>query len=336
MTAFEERRNLLSQIEDERNSKVVLYVTGDRQGLETQIGQDVIDLFVDHLDAIGPVEKISLMLYTSGGSTSAAWNLVNLIQMFCDDFEVIAPGKCMSAGTLIALGANRIVMTKQATLGPIDPTLQHPLGPPIPGGNPEARAGVSVEAVNGYLDAIRAYASSADLEISALIDLSNKVHPLVLGQIFRSRQQIRDLARRLLTRHTHDSDELEKIIAFLCSDSGSHDYTINRREAGNLGLNVEKCSEPLYVLLRSLRESYSENMELRTPYDISALAAAVSSDRVEYAHTRAIIESTVHGAHHFLTSGVLERTEMLGDTAGMPPGIAIQDQRKFDGWRKVA
>ena len=86
-------------------------------------------MFVDHLDAIGPVDKISLVLYTAGGSVSVAWKLVNLIRMFCDDFEVIVPGKCMSAGTLITLGAHRTVMTKQATLEPIDPSIRHPPPP---------------------------------------------------------------------------------------------------------------------------------------------------------------------------------------------------------------
>ena len=76
MSEFNARTELLRQIEEDRDSKVVLYATGDRRGLETRIGQDVIDLFVDHLDEIGPVPKISLVLYTSGGSTSAAWNLV--------------------------------------------------------------------------------------------------------------------------------------------------------------------------------------------------------------------------------------------------------------------
>ena len=121
------RKGILQRIEGIRDSSAILYVTGDRPGLETRIGQDIIDLFVDHLDEIGPVEKISLILYTTGGSTSAAWNLVNLLQMFCEHLEVITLGKCMSAGTLISLGANNIIMTKQATLGPIDPSLQHPL-----------------------------------------------------------------------------------------------------------------------------------------------------------------------------------------------------------------
>lgn len=132
----------------------------------------------------GPVKKISLILQTHGGGTSAAWNLVDLIHMFCDDFEVISPAKCMSAGTLISLGADRIFMTKQATLGLIDPTLQHPLGPQIPGRSPDARAGVSVEAVNGYLDEVRACKGGPDFEGRALPDLSNKVHPLVLWPNF--------------------------------------------------------------------------------------------------------------------------------------------------------
>lgn len=336
MDGIDERKDLLRRIEEERSSKAILYVTGDRQGLQTQIGQDIIDPFVDHLDALGPVERLSLILYTSGGKTSAAWNLVNLLQMFCDDLEVIAPGKCMSAGTLVSLGANRIVMTKQATLGPIDPTIQHPLGPSIPGAGPESRAGVSVEAVRGYLDAVRSSNDDNQLEGQALLDLAQQVHPLVLGEIFRSQQQIRSLAQRLLARHITDADKTDRIIEFLCSDSGSHDYTINRREAADLGLTVEKCSESLYELLRQLRGSYSATMELQTPYDVSSLAHA--GQNISYRYTRAVIESVDHGAHHFVSEGEVVATELIGPSqSGGPPvkQTAIHDQRKFEGWRKI-
>ena len=316
---------------------MILYVTGDRQGLGAQIGQDVIDLFVDHLDAIGPTAKISLILYTSGGDTSAAWNLVNLIQIFCDEFEIIAPGKCRSAGTLISLGADRIVMTKQATLGPIDPAIQHPLGPPIPGASPEARAQVSVEAVYGYLDAVKACSQDESLRVQALLDLSNKVHPLVLGQIFRSRQQIRDLAKRLLPRHSNDSDKVKKIIDFLCSESGSHDYTINRREAKQLGLNIENCTEGLYKVLRQLRESYSETLDLRKPYDPNTLAR--QGQTVEYEFTRAMVESTTFAAHHYVSQGSIETTKLISPSQPGQPAIeqmAIQDRRRFEGWINIA
>lgn len=337
MSGIAERRKLLARIEAERSSRAILYITGDRQGLETQIGQDIIDPFVDHLDAIGPVGRVSLVLYTSGGNTSTAWNLVNLLHMFCDNLEVIAPGKCMSAGTLISLGADRIVMTKQATLGPIDPTIQHPLGPPIPGASPDARAGVSVEAVRGYLDAVKVYGGDRQLEGQALLDLAEQVHPLVLGQIFRSQQQIRSLAQRLLKRHISAPEVSNSIIEFLCSESGSHDYTINRREATDLGLPVEKCSQPLYDLLKLLRASYSSDMELHVPYDLNALGASPGTNR--YCYTRALIESTgFDTAHHFVSEGEVHATPI--PAAGHPgapavPQVAIQDNRQFEGWRRI-
>ena len=336
MSRAAERLELLDQIEKNRNSKTILYVTGDRPGLETQIGHSIIDLFVDHLDVIGPVPKLSLVLYTSGGSISAAWNLVNLLHMFCDELEIIAPGKCMSAGTLISLGADRIVMTKQATLGPIDPTLQHPLGPSIPGANEESRADVSVEAVMGYLEAIRSTDRGRLIEGNAMLDLSDKVHPLVLGEIFRSQLQIRSLAQRLLDRHLQGQNKIDQIIEFLCSESGSHDYTINRREAVELGLPVEKCSESLYQILLRLRKSYSDEMELRIPYDLTVLAS--SGQSVLYQHTRALIESSEHGAHQFVSEGELMTTELVGPTQSgghLLTQTAIQDRRTFEGWRQV-
>ena len=53
-----------------------------------------------------------------------------MIRLFCDEFEVIVPSKAHSTATLICLGADRVVMTKQATLGPIDPGINDPPNPP--------------------------------------------------------------------------------------------------------------------------------------------------------------------------------------------------------------
>ena len=82
---YEERKKIYSLIEEERNTKVIAYVTGDRVNLETQIWDEVPDIFIEHLDAIGNVNKISLLLYTRGGDTLAAWSIVNLIREFCNE-----------------------------------------------------------------------------------------------------------------------------------------------------------------------------------------------------------------------------------------------------------
>ena len=63
------RLPLLQQLANMRNSQVILYVTSDRRGLETKIASDVLPLFTNHLDTIGDVKKISLVLYTQGGET---------------------------------------------------------------------------------------------------------------------------------------------------------------------------------------------------------------------------------------------------------------------------
>lgn len=215
MPGFLTRLPILQEIEKVRESSVILYVTGDRPGMETQISPEVIDLFVDHLDAMWPTKKISLVLYTPGGNTAAAWQLVNLLRTFCDELEVIVPSKALSSGTLISLGANRIVMTKQASLGPIDPSLNGPLNPPIPGGAPNHKAPVSVEAVQGFLDVVQDQLGVKDSQSLASVwnHLSDKIHPLVLGQIFRTRSQIRTLAKRLLAYQEIDDDKKEGIIS---------------------------------------------------------------------------------------------------------------------------
>lgn len=52
-------------------------MTGERQNLQTQIAHDALVPFVALLDAIGPTKKISLVPETNGGSTAAAWRLIN-------------------------------------------------------------------------------------------------------------------------------------------------------------------------------------------------------------------------------------------------------------------
>lgn len=329
---FRRRKALYNAIERQRDTKIISYITGDRANAETQIGADCIDIFVDALDAIGPTKRISLLLHTNGGNTAAAWRLVNLIKTFCDEFEVLIPYKAMSAGTLISLGAGNIVMTKQAALGPIDPSLTHPLGPQVPNGNQLARIPVSVEAVRGFLDAAKDDLDIKDggLLASILNELSNKVHPLVLGEIFRSRAQIRFLAEKLLNEHVQDSEKVRAIVDFLCADSGSHDYTINRREALALGLPVEKPSADFYEQLKNVHKDYSAEMELAVPFN--PMTIVPPNSQVNYKMVRGLIESVKTGSFGFVSEGTLVRGAVQ-----TPHGLQehLEDRRIFEGWRAL-
>src|SRR5262249_44868892 len=159
------------------------------------------------------------------------------------------PHKCHSAGTLMSLGSHNIVMTKQATLGPIDPSINGPLNPLVPGAvQANARAPVSVESIQGFIELAReALGIKEDRGLSEiLIELSRQVHPLVLGEVMRAREQIRRLAKRLIVNQVTDAERVEAVIQFLTSESGSHDYTINRREGRELGLKIESPDAALY------------------------------------------------------------------------------------------
>ena len=71
---YQERVELYKKLESAYNSKVLAYITSDRNNMATQIASDVIDLFIKQLDRIGICKKISLYLYTRGGDTAAAGN----------------------------------------------------------------------------------------------------------------------------------------------------------------------------------------------------------------------------------------------------------------------
>jgi hypothetical protein len=316
------------KIEALRSSKLLIYITSDRQNAETNIGADILAPFANHLDTLGDVEKITLFIYSNGGSTLAGWSLVNLIRSFCKDFEVIIPFKCQSTATLISLGTDRIVMTKQGTLGPIDPSTNGLMNPEVTLNGQTIRVPVSVEHVNGYLEMAKDdFGVKSETELKDIyLKLTDLIHPLSLGNVYKSKAQIKMLAEKMLKYHKIDSANIPKVISFLCSESGSHDYTIYRKEAKEeLGLNVEKPNEELYGVIKSIYQDIETELELRNPFNPNLLLA--TKNPYQYSMRRALIESVEGGTDVFISEGTLTKHNL-------PTGqIATQDSRTFEGWR---
>jgi hypothetical protein len=225
-------------------------------------------------------------------------------------------------------------MTRQATLGPIDPNVNTPLNPQIPGAGPNARVGVSVESIKGYVNLAReefGISNSSDMS-NVLRALAEQVHPLVLGNVFRARYHIRMLATKLLEKQfdrEKDAEKIESIVSFLCSDSGSHDYTINRIEAKEaLGLSIEKPDDELYNLLKSIYDDFTEELELRNNFNPAVLVAKKTQQ--EYTYRRALIESLYSDKNVFISEGVLIKNQQQ-TSQGIK--TQVQDQRTFEGWR---
>lgn len=141
------------------------------------------------------------------------------------------------------------------------------------------------------------------------------------------------MAKKLLSTQINDEKQSQSIIDFLCADSGSHDYTINRREAADLGLNIEKPSNKLYKVLRKIHLSYAGELQLLEPYSPEVvLGSAQSGNPVSYTISRALVEGTVGGSYGFVSAGTLIRVPVQVNNIEQ---LAVQDNRTFDGWRKL-
>jgi ClpP class serine protease len=295
----ESRLELIKKLEQLRSSRVIAYVTGDRRGLETRIATDVFPFVLEHLESIGNVERIDLFLYTPGGIAVAGTGLVALIREFCQKFSVLIPFKAHSAGTLIALGADTIVLTKMSQLSPVDPSVQSPYNPPAPGaqqvGSPNLLP-VNVEEVIGYLRLAREQAGIEDDEAMASVfkELSARVHPLALGNVFRARAQISMLAKQLLLRHMGEKkkDKVKEIVDKLTRELYSHDYIIGRKEAKEvLGLNIEDINVEVDKTIWHLYKEYEELLELTVPLVPAMLLRDKEVGRFKF--TRCIVESNL-------------------------------------------
>lgn len=289
----EERMRLIREIEEATDSRILVYFTGDRKNLETKIAHDALPFCLNHLMRMENPSSISLFLYSTGGLTMAGYGLANLIREFCKNFVVIIPFKALSCATLIALGADKIIMTRIGQLSPIDPSIPHILGP-RPSGYPQGAppVPVSVEDVMNYLQMAREEVGITEQDLLERIydRLSQEIHPLALGSVYRLKTQIIFLAKSLLATHMKDESKIDQIVDTLYRGRYSHDYPIGRKEASEvIGLPIAEEDVELGSLTMKLYQHYDTLLELSVPYSPELALGGEDSKIVEL--NRAIIES---------------------------------------------
>ncbi len=339
LDSTKQRRDSLREIEEARKSRVLAYVTGDRQGAETRIGMDVFPYFHDVLDAIGQTEQIDLLLYSAGGITMAGWGLVNLIREYCKRFCVLIPFKAHSTATLMALGADEIVMGSMGQLSPVDPSITSPFNPVAPGqqGIPQVLP-ISVEDVISYIQLAR---EEAEIKTpGALLEvfrkLSDTVQPMALGSVYRAKQQIKLLAQKLLAFHMDektDKAKIDAVVKYVTKELYSHDYVISRREAKQvIKLPVVFADQQLEALVWKTFQRYSDVMDLNNPYNPGIVLGHQNEATVKI--ESAFIESRDHGFAYSVEKDV--RKVMPGQFPGMPiMGIGFTEQILNQGWNRI-
>jgi hypothetical protein len=284
--------NLIQKIEKARNSKVITYVTGDRQPFVTKVAEDIIPIFARHLEKIGKQDKISLFLYTRGGDMITPIRLIKLMRSYADEIEMIIPYRAHSAGTLISIGADKIVMGRLGELSPVDPSTGHPFNPENPI-NKKQKMEISVEDLNSYFLLAKEKAGVKDEQmVNVFEDLTAKIHPLSLGNAYRATRMAKQITEKLLLMHfdkNNDKEKIESIVKEITGDICIHGYPITRDEADSLGLSVIEPDSDLEKTMWELFEVYAEKMELKKKFDPVAILGG--QEMATFKYSGAFIES---------------------------------------------
>lgn len=270
---YEERLEIINRLQTQRQSHLISLVTSLRPNATGQIADDQVRELYEHLSRLPerPIERLDLFLCSMGGSGTTPWRIVSLLREYTREFNVLIPFKAYSAATLIALGADEIVMHPCGELGPIDPTVSNDYNPVE--NNTGRKLGISVEDVKAYVNFVKCTVgiTHEDELVKTFEILANKVHPLALGNVERFLAQSRMVARKILRTHMREADEhiIDEIIENMASKLFFHGHPINRNEAKNdlkLKINTELPAEIETDMWR-LYESYENEMLHRQPFN---------------------------------------------------------------------
>lgn len=270
--AREERKNLIQEIENNRNSRVLCYITGDRNPTPAQIGDDAIRPIYDQLRSIGKVNKLDLFIYSRGGAIDVPWRIVSALRNYSKEWNILIPFRANSAATLLALGADNIILGSLGELGPIDPIMNIRKVVPGSGGSSTIIQEVlNVEDIMAYIRFVKEKGGLSDQSVlsNSLIKLTDRIDAISLGSAFRTHSHIRDVAKRILLSRSKPASEqiLDTIIETLAEKVYAHGHAIGFKSAKEIGLPVHEATDELNTKMWELLNDYEDELKIRDPLD---------------------------------------------------------------------
>lgn len=228
------RQTQIREVEIATGRRLICYIAGPAAVLT---GFDVPP-FVDLLNDVNSGDGLDLLLHTYGGDIDQAERIVLLCRKIIGpkgSFRVVVPDSAKSAGTLIAVGADEIVMGPSSELGPIDPQIDITT----------ATGEHMVRPAQSFLDGLQEIVQQVGTGqlSSAYFPLLDKLDPALIDFCKKAIARSQTLAERFLSTYSLKGDlakaaaiaaELVNVNKFL-----SHGALIDAEEAKKLGLKVK-------------------------------------------------------------------------------------------------
>ena len=177
---------------------------------------------------------------------------------------------------------------------------------------------VNVEDVVSFFDLAKKEAKTeSEKEFTQVLDmLACNIHPLVLGAVNRSRNEIRFLAKTLLKQHMSDEGRINSIVNTLVEERFSHNYLIGRKEVkDDLQLNIIYMHADLMANIMNLYREYNSMLQLDTPYNNETVLG--EDDEKTIILHRSIVKSE-YLTHTYSTTVRLNRVQVTDPQTGQP------------------
>jgi len=221
----------------------------------------------------------SVDVFLDGGAALSleGWRLVSFLHEHFDRYAALLPFASSPAMTLVALGANELVMTDVASLAPLAP----------PDLSPEARA------LPADLEAARRLMGQEQAQ-ALLPRLLQGIDVHHIGRITRGWKVVRALARAALETHMpteRGAERLDAALDALCSEGLPPDLPLTRRDCeGRLGLPVVRPDDALSSVVWRLHGHYRQHFAIEGDWRWNERHFAISYDGfIETASERRVL-----------------------------------------------
>jgi hypothetical protein len=231
-----------------------------------------------------------LILATYGGDPDAAYRMARALKRFYGKFILLVFGYCKSAGTLIAIGADEIIMSDFAELGPIDvQILKEDEFKRSSGLDLQQSINVLGEGMyalfekffietiyrsDGVISTQMATKVATDMAVGLLSPITSQIDPLKLGEQSRSIHVAFAYGVRL-------NPERANSVRSLVEDYPSHSFVIDREEARDLFQNVREPTPHELVLEAILRQCVRSPTPQKLIYSLDSFLDEDDEEEVE-------------------------------------------------------
>lgn len=265
--SYIDRKDMFKKIEEKRGRPLISYITSIRPNLSGIMAGDAITSIIKQIGVIPESEKeVDFLIISNGGDPITSLRIMSLLRERFEKIFVLLPYVAYSAATILALGADEIVMHPYSNLGPVDPQLT------VSHNNEKGileNLQFSSEDLRNYVDFIKADVGITDQAhlVSAVGPLLKDVGTLPIGSAKRSQQLSLTLSEKMLSWHVDDTSKAKSIARQLNSSYYHHGYAVGRKEAQEMGLPISLPDKELAELLWGIWEDYSDEMKCDKPFD---------------------------------------------------------------------